>query len=127
MPENCRAPSPAAFGVHSTLMEILMRTLYRGAQSYVTAIRFVMAGYYLALSAGLLALALWLAWPFDGGWLWTLLVVVIGSWGVAAGFKGAELLLSTRPTGPQPPLRPYSIETRKEQDQRREQRARLGR
>ncbi|GLH77035.1 hypothetical protein SSBR45G_19430 [Bradyrhizobium sp. SSBR45G] len=104
-----------------------MRTVYRSAQRYVTAIRFVMAGYYLALSAGLLALALWLAWPFDGGWLWTVLVVAIGGWGAAAGFKGAELLLSTRPAGPQTPLRPYSIETRKEQDQRREQRARLGR
>lgn len=61
------------------------------------------------------------------GRLWSILVIVIGGWGAAAGFKGAELLLNTRPSGPQPPLRPYSIETRKEQDQRREQRARLGR
>ena len=74
-----------------------MKTLYRGAQTYVSVARRLSSLFYVAIAHLLIAFALWLACPFGENWLLTSIAMLVFLQGAATGVKASELLLSARP------------------------------
>jgi hypothetical protein len=99
--------------------------LYRTAQSFISVSRMVGAAIGGAFGAMLLLLALWVLYRSGGHWFFIGLALFLGLWGGHNAYSAIEIFLSTQPNQPPPPRRPMSIETRKE-DQERRARGRRG-
>ena len=97
-----------------------MFALYRSAQSFVTAWRLSGAALAGAFAVLILLIAARVAWLWGGGWFGTILVALLALWGLSVAYNAAEILLSTKPNTPPPPRRPMSIETRKDDNNRRD-------
>jgi hypothetical protein len=74
-----------------------MKTLYRGAEAYVSIARRLSAAFYAMIAILLIAFALWLAFPFGEHWLLTGIAMLVGLQGAAMALKASEIYLTTMP------------------------------
>ena len=66
----------------------VMKTLYRGAQAYVSIARRLSAAFYFVGALLLITFALWLAYPFGNSWLLTANCDIGGIPGMCNGCEG---------------------------------------
>jgi hypothetical protein len=96
-----------------------MHSLYRTAQSFVSAWRLAGAACAGAFAALVLLVAAKTAWLWGSNWFGLGLALLLALWGLSIAYQAAEILLSTRPNTPPPPRRPMSIETRQDDERRK--------